>query len=143
MPQTDDVPLPYYVMMEIEELLGCLPDKLATLFWPSPWPRHQMMAMTRLVATETGIPELCDDAHCRRGGSCRAQTIGANGPPCAQFWSDAALNRLEGGFDGLVLAWMHAERTNSAIRDGLPAPFETVKPQRKAKGKRPKQPRKR
>lgn len=83
---TGEEPLPPYVMMEIEELLGSLPEKLATLFWPRPWPKDEMMVMTRLIATETGVAGTCNDPVCRRSALCRAQAIGKDGPPCGASW---------------------------------------------------------
>ncbi|MBT1156524.1 hypothetical protein J1C56_13065 [Aminobacter anthyllidis] len=113
--------MPDYVLAEIEDLLAGLPQQLAALFAPKPWPRAEMLAMARLIAAETGVPDLCGDVFCRRSGLCRAETIGGNGPPCAEFWSDEALTRLEGGLDGLVLAWMLAERADKSARDRLAA----------------------
>lgn len=77
--------------------------------------------MGRLIASETGIPEHCEDVFCRRSGQCRAETFGGNGPPCADLCSDEALARLQGGFEGLALAWMLAEHADKSLRDRLAA----------------------
>ncbi len=122
MRHSTEEPMPDYVVAEIEDLLASLPSQLAALFAPKPWPQREMLAMGRLIASETGVPEHCEDVFCRRSGQCRAETFGGNGPPCADLWSDEALTRLQGGFEGLALAWMLADRADNSVRDRLASP---------------------
>ncbi|MDH4988480.1 hypothetical protein QEZ47_23795 [Aminobacter anthyllidis] len=129
--------------MEIEDLLASLPEQLSALFGSRARPRAEMLAMARLIAAETGVPDCCEDAFCRRSGLCRADTIGGNGPPCAEFWSDEALTRLEGSIDGLVLAWMLTERTAATRQRLATQTVETATPAGRRKSRPSRRARKR
>ncbi|MEJ6783895.1 hypothetical protein [Aminobacter sp. Piv2-1] len=111
----------FLLSLELEETARTLQEQLAGLFPAPPWPRAEMLALARYIATETGVPELCTDPMCRRGRLCRAETIAEGGPPCAAFWSSEALARLEGGFEALALGWIMAERRQAALRDAAAA----------------------
>ncbi|MGF7004572.1 hypothetical protein [Aminobacter sp. BE322] len=111
----------FLLSLELEETARTLRGQLGGLFPTPPWPRAEMLALARHIATETGVPELCADPMCRRGRLCRAETIAEGGPPCAASWSGGALARLEGGFEALALGWMMAERRQAALRDAASA----------------------
>jgi hypothetical protein len=125
-------PYPDYRMMEIEKIVGELPAMIAALFAPREWPRNEMLALLHAMATDAGIPEECDDAGCRRGGICRAGTIGEQGPPCGAHWPDALVQRFEAVCEGMALSWILQERRAASAREAL-VPAQPAQPKRAGK----------